>query len=89
VLGEYERAEGFRLFATKIYQRYARDTADSGERIRIPPYEEIQKEVLNQLLDPERGWIPEARQRLRTELGLPPEREQARTNRIETGTAPR
>ncbi len=87
VLGEYDRAEGFRLFATKIYQRYARDTADSGERIRIPPYEEIQKEVLTRLLDPETGWVPEARQRLRTELGLPPE-QATTTNKLQAVPAP-
>ncbi|MCS7337597.1 MAG: hypothetical protein NZ739_05080 [Verrucomicrobiae bacterium] len=88
VLGEYERAEGFRLFARKVYQRYARETADSGERIRIPPPEEIEKEVLKQLLDPEHGWIPEARQRLRTELGLPAEPERSRTNQAQGALTP-
>lgn len=73
LLDEDDRAEGFWLLATKVYQRYERETASSGERIRIPPLEEIQRDVLDRLLDPQAGLLPEYRARLRTKLGMPPE----------------
>lgn len=72
-LGEYDRAEGLWLLATQVYQHYERETASSKERIGLPPLEEIQRDVLDRLLDPEKGFLPEIRARLRTELGLPPE----------------
>ena len=45
----------------------------------LGPFEVIEKEVLSRLLDPERGFVPEARAVLRTKLGLPAESAPAKT----------
>jgi len=88
VLDEDDRAEGLWILATKVYQRYERETSARKEAIGLPPLKEIQQEVLNRLLDPQTGFLPEIRARLRTKLRLPPELVQPLTNATPAATAP-
>lgn len=80
VLDEEDRAEGLRLLARRVHERYDRETAVSGERVVIPPLNEIEREVLGRLLDPDTGLAPEYRAVLRTKLGLLPETARPATN---------
>jgi hypothetical protein len=43
------------------------------ERIGLPPVEEMERQVREMLLDPERGWPPELRAALRSALRMEPE----------------
>ena len=72
-IGEDDRAAGDKLFAKLVYDRYTQETATSGPRISLPPLGEIDREIRGRMLDPERGLPLEARQIIRTKLGLGPE----------------
>jgi plasmid stability protein len=50
-----------------------KETSMREDALKIPPVEEIEKEILNRTLDPESGWPFEMRAALRVQLGLPPE----------------
>lgn len=72
-LGDEDKAVGMNLYAQRIhnyYQSQVKGTA-SQERIGMEPFQVLRNEVINQLLDPESGLVPEVAARLRTELGLP------------------
>lgn len=68
-----ERAAGLRLIAQKILITYQSKTKARGEAIRLLSVEDMSKEMLSRLLDPERGLQPEGRALLRVKLRLPPE----------------
>ncbi len=71
-VGEDDSADGWESFAKKIWVRYKSKTKDTGERVDIPPLDEIRKDVLLQLIDPERGALaPELAARLRASLNIP------------------
>ena len=72
-LGEDDRAAGLKLLAHKIYDRYGAKTKESEVRIGLPPFNDLEKEVVKNLLDPEEGLPAEARAVVRTALRLPPE----------------
>ena len=72
-IGEDERAAGLKLLADKVRTTYSEKTKARGEALAIPPMDQIQREVLNRMLDPENGVIPEMRAILRTKLNLGPE----------------
>ena len=69
------RAENFKRLAQAVYRRYTQETASSkgSTRIPLPPYDELNKTVVYDLLDVQRGMPYEARAVLRTQLGLPAE----------------
>jgi hypothetical protein len=46
---------------------------ESTERIGLPPFEDIDRDVLSRVLDPEEGFPYEARARIRAQLGMPSE----------------
>jgi hypothetical protein len=74
VLGEEDRSAGFALLARKVYTTYlSKIPKEREEAIGLRPYEDIQKEVLNRLLDSQNGLPPEERAVLRTRLNLPAE----------------
>jgi hypothetical protein len=74
IIGEEERAAGFRLLAQKIRDTYeSKIPDDRREAIGLRPVQDIQREILNRVLDTENGLPPEARAILRTRLGLPAE----------------
>jgi hypothetical protein len=74
-IGQDDRYEGFKLLAGKVYEHYGAKTAGHGneQRIGLPPFAELNRFVLNHMLDPQRGVPYAARAVLRTQLGLPPE----------------
>jgi hypothetical protein len=75
-IGHDDRYVGFKLLAGKIYERYQTKTAnfDGGQqRVGLPPFADVNRTVLNQLLDPNQGVPFAARAVLRTQLQLPPE----------------
>ncbi|HUA38830.1 MAG TPA: hypothetical protein VMA35_10605 [Candidatus Sulfopaludibacter sp.] len=74
-IGQDDRATIAKLLATKIYQRYETQVASfQGQpRVGLPPFADINRTVLDQLLDPKQGLPYAARAVLRTQLRLPPE----------------
>jgi hypothetical protein len=88
VIGEDDRAAGFRLLARRVWETYMNKIA--GERqqaIGLRPLKEIDDEILRRILDPNEGPPTEVRATLRTMLGLPPEAPpQGGTNTIQTAT---
>jgi hypothetical protein len=74
VIGDEERAAGFKLLAQKLWQTYqSKIPADRKAAIGQEPLEKIQEEVLNRLLDPSDGIPVEMRAVLRSKLGMGPE----------------
>jgi hypothetical protein len=74
-IGDDNRYAGFKLLADKIYSRYQTKVAafQGQARVGLPPFADINRMVLNQLLDPKQGLPYAARAVLRTQLRLPPE----------------
>ncbi len=72
-LDQDDRYAGFKLMARQVWTTYHSKTEMSGVRTQRRPLEEIDKKVLDRLLDPERGLPPEIRAVLRTKLQLPAE----------------
>jgi plasmid stability protein len=50
-----------------------RQIKGAEQRLQIAPIEDIEKDILNRMLDPEHGVPFEMRAALRSRLGLPPE----------------
>jgi hypothetical protein len=75
-IGQDDRYEGFRLLAGKIYQHYQADISrmkSNVKRIGLPPFADLNRDVLNQLLDVQHGLPFAARAVIRTQLGMPAE----------------
>ena len=75
-IGNDDRYENLRRLANRVYQRYDASTAGSKgrDRIPLPPYNDLNREVMNHLLDPQAQMLPyAARAVLRTHFGLPAE----------------
>ncbi|HKW29027.1 MAG TPA: hypothetical protein VJT54_06810 [Verrucomicrobiae bacterium] len=74
-IGQDDRATIAKLLATKIYHNYETKVASfQGQpRVGLPPLADINRTVLNQLLDPKQGLPYAARAVLRTQLRLPTE----------------
>jgi hypothetical protein len=73
ILGEDEKATGLILLAGKVRDLYGSNTKTREMAIGLEPIDEIRKEVLNRMLDPEHGLPQEYRALLRSKLGLAPE----------------
>ena len=74
-VGEDDRSENFRRLARAVYNRYTEKTSGfkGDTRIPLPPYDQLNRTVVNDLLNPENGLPYAARAVLRTQLGLPGE----------------
>jgi hypothetical protein len=75
-IGEDDRYAGFKLLAGKVYQHYQAEISRMNsnlQRIGLPPFADLNRDVLNQLLDSQQGLPFAARAVLRTQLGLPAE----------------
>ena len=70
--GQDDRAAGYQLLAQKIYDNYRSKTGDQ-ERVRLPTMDNLKREVLNELLDPQNGLPFAARAEVRRRLGMPVE----------------
>lgn len=74
VLGDDDRYAGFAHLARKVWDNYmakASKYKSDVERTGLPPFDDINKVVLNHLLDPQRGLPYAARAIIRTSLGMP------------------
>jgi len=75
LIDEDERAAGFKLLARQVWRAYMDQIPkERTDAIGLRPLADIDREVLNRLLDPERGVSPEERKVLRTKLGLADEK---------------
>jgi len=75
-IGQDDRYAGFKLLAGKVYQRYQTEISrmkSNMQRIGLPPFADLDRDVLNQLLNPQQGLPFAARAVLRTQLSLPTE----------------
>jgi hypothetical protein len=73
-LGQDDRSIGFRLLARKVYDNYQKKVGkmqSNLERAGLPPFDVINRSVLNKLLDTQQPVLPyAARAVLRTQLGM-------------------
>jgi len=75
-IGQDDRSAGFRLKARLVYDNYQKKIGKMQtnlERVGLPPFEVVNRTVLNQLLDPQNGMPYAMRAVLRTQLGMPAE----------------
>ena len=70
--GEDDQAAAYMQRAQEMWDGYFRKTR-GDQRLRLPPLDELKKQVLETFLDPKTGLPPESRARLRTALALPAE----------------
>ena len=68
---EDDRAEGIDRLAREVWTEYNRRIGGRQEILQLRPYEEMKRAVVDRLLDPQSGLLPELAARLRTKLGLP------------------
>lgn len=66
-----DAAMNFYGLATKVWERFQFKIKGQENRIGLKPLPEMRKEILEKMLDPERGINPELQARLRTKLNLP------------------
>jgi hypothetical protein len=75
VLDEDERYAGFKLLARQVWNAYMdKIPKERISAIGLTPLADVDSEMLNRLLDPERGVSPQERAVLRTKLGLKEEK---------------
>jgi len=75
-LGEDDRYAGYRLLANKIYEHFQAEISDRAtnlQRIGLPPFADINRAVLERVLDPQQGMPYAARAIVRSQLGMPAE----------------
>jgi hypothetical protein len=75
-LGSDDRYQGFKNIVKKIYKHYEDKTANGGvksSRVPLPNYDDLDRSVRKDLLDPQNGLPFAARAMLRTQLGMPAE----------------
>jgi hypothetical protein len=75
-IGQDERSAGFRLLARKVYDNYQKKISKMQSniaRIGLPPFDILNRTVLNELLDLQKGLPFAMRAVLRTQLGMPAE----------------
>jgi hypothetical protein len=75
-LGEDDRYAGFRLLAAKVYEHYQASISglkSNLQRIGPPPFADLNRAVLDQLLNPQQGVPFAARAIIRSQLGMPAE----------------
>jgi hypothetical protein len=72
-LGQDDRYAGFRLLAAKVYEHYQAEISDQKsnlKRIGLPPFADLNRAVLDRLLDPQEGAPFAARAIIRSQLGM-------------------
>jgi hypothetical protein len=76
-IGQEDRSVGFRLLARKVYDNYTKKISSmksNFDRVGLPPFDVMNRNVLNKLLATQPPVLPyAARAVLRTQLGLPVE----------------
>ncbi len=75
-IGQDDRYAGFKLLAARVYEHFTAAISfnkSNLERMGLPPFADLNRAVLNQLLDPQKGLPYAARAVLRSQLGMPAE----------------
>jgi hypothetical protein len=75
-IGQDDRSTGYKNLARKVYDHYVSRQYEHGKDARtpLPPYDVLNRTVLNDLLDTQKPVLPYvARAVIRTELGMPAE----------------
>lgn len=75
-IGQDDRYAGFKLLAGKVHERYQAEISgmkSNLQRMGLPPFADLNRAVLNQLLDPQQGAPYAMRAVIRTQLRLPGE----------------
>jgi len=74
-LGQDDRYQAFQELAQKFYNRYQNKMGISQPRVSLPPMRVLQRQILDQLLDPQgEDSLPYAyRAIIRTQMRMPPE----------------
>jgi hypothetical protein len=75
-IGQDDRYAGFKLLAARVYEHYQTKISDMKsnlQRIGLPPFADLNRAVLDRLLDPQQGMPFAMRAVIRTQLGLPGE----------------
>jgi hypothetical protein len=74
VLDEEDRYQGFSALAQKVWDAYQAGVPRGREAaLSLASMPELRRDVVNRMLDPERGLHPQMRAILRTRLNLPAE----------------
>ena len=72
VLDQEDRAEGLKQLARKVYAYYESQIPETRKSaMSLGPFVDINRKVIDGLLDPETGLLPEYRAILRTRLNIP------------------
>ena len=76
-IGQDDHSVGYKLLARKVYDKYQKEIGKMKSnlaRVGLPPFEVLNRTVLNRLLDPQKPVLPyAARATVRTQLGMPAE----------------
>ncbi|MGA2788250.1 MAG: hypothetical protein ABSF60_12050 [Verrucomicrobiota bacterium] len=75
-IGQDDRFAGLKLLAGKIYEHYLTEISgrkSNLQRIGLPPFADLNRAVLNQLLDPQQGLSYAMRAVIRSQLEMPGE----------------
>ena len=75
-IGQDDRYAGFKLLAAKVYEHYQAEISSMKsnlQRVGLPPFADLNRAVLNQLLDPQQGAPYAMRAVIRSQLGMPGE----------------
>ncbi|HTL18840.1 MAG TPA: hypothetical protein VL793_16505, partial [Patescibacteria group bacterium] len=62
-----------KLLAQQVRDTYVSKTKTRADALPMPPVDDIQRDLVNRMLDPQHGVMPEMRAILRTKLNLGPE----------------
>jgi hypothetical protein len=57
-LGEEERSAGWERLARRVWARYTKKVEGTGERVTIPPFESIKRDVFERVVNPETSPFP-------------------------------
>jgi hypothetical protein len=91
-IGQDDRSAGFRLLARKVYDNYTKKISSMKsnlERVGLPPFEVMNRNVLNKLLATQQPVLPyAARAVLRTQLNMLPETAAPAAGTASTNTPP-
>lgn len=69
--GNNDDASNYAGMAQKIWDRFEKEVKGSEKRVGLAPLKKIRQDVLERVLNPESGFVPEMSARLRTALGMP------------------
>jgi hypothetical protein len=76
-IGQDDRSVGFKVLARKVYDNYQKKIGrmqTNLERVGLPSFDVLNRNVLNKMLDPQQPMLPfEARAVIRSELRMPAE----------------